>query len=275
MFNRKINFAALLISLLALCREVVASCSEGQYLSNGTCVNCTACGTYRVEEHCTNTTDTVCSTTLLVPSCDEGQYLNNGTCVACASCGQNRVDKQCTNTSNTICSKCRKWQIPNAGGGCDFDCNQCSPHGRCIDGKHCECFNGYSGTICDVPSTSTPSTDPPERTIDNPEEDNNRVVFIICIVVASVLALVVVIGLVVVYVTCSKRSTSDSENSDESTFSSASINSRTMLTNDYHHSNGSLQQQSSQTSKSNGYGYRNTILPPPEPWNNNLVSAIK
>lgn len=220
-----IKFATLLISLLVLCQETLATCEGRQYFKNGSCVDCK-----------------VCPTNILVL-------------------------EQCTNTSNTICSKCFTWQRPNAGGDCDFDCTQCRPHGECVGHSHCTCFNDYTGITCNIPpNTPSPTEQAPRDT--HPEEEGNRVVLIICIVAASVVALVVVIGIILFYLMCSRRSRHERENSDESTYSSASINSRTMLTDEH---NGSLQHSKQQLTN----GYRSTILPPPEPWNNNIASAIK
>ena len=268
MFNRLVNFASLLILLFAVCREALASCSDGQYLSDGTCVNCTMCTPSAVLEACTNTSDTVCSSPEVAPSCGELQYLQNGTCMNCTVC--TIVETGCTSTSDTVCSPCLDFQRPNAGGGCEFDCNQCM-NGRC-NGRECICDSRHEGVICDIRKSVT--TDPPStpavRSTPDPEGDGNRVVLIVCVVVASVLAAAVVITTIIIYVTCSRRSSQDSENSDDSTYSSASINSRTMLTNAEHGSNGSLQHKQ----MTNGYS-RSSILPLPESLNNNLASAIK
>ena len=267
MFNHKLNFAALLISLLALSRETVSSCTDSQYLSNGTCFNCTSCGARTVLEQCTINTDTVCSN-----FCREGTYLKDGSCVACSTC-DNPVLEQCTNITDTVCSPCSKGFRPNADGNCDFDCEQCSRQSQCVDESECRCFNGFSGIICDIPPPPTTQESSADPTTGDLEEDSgNRVVLIISIIVACSLTLVILIGIVVGYYKCSKRPLShDSENSDESTYSSMSINSRTMLTNGHRQSNGSLQADQ----QSNGHTFIKTILPPPEPWNNNIASAIK
>lgn len=227
MFNCKMNFAALLILLIAI-RRAVASCTEGQYL------------------------------------------YSNGTCVECTRCGEHIELAKCTNTTDTSCSLCRRWQRPTADGQeCEFDCSKCSVHSRrCPEEKECECMDGYGGILCEQRQSTTdaPTTVGTRNT--DPEEDGNRVVLIICIIVASIIALTVTILIVLFYVTCSKRSNHDSENSDESTYSSASINSRTTLTNDH---NSTPVKHNSQVSN----GYRTSILPPPEPWTNNLASAIK
>ena len=260
-----LKLAVLLISLLALSRATSASCSEGQYVKNGTCSNCTSCGARAVLQHCSNVTDTICST-----SCVEGKYLKEGNCVDCTIC-DNPVLEQCTNITDTVCSPCSKGFRPNADGDCDFDCEQCSqPQSRCVNDE-CRCYNGFSGIICDIPPPPVISPDPPSESSTSgvEEESGNRVVLIISIVGACLLTLVVLIAIVVAYYKCSKRPSHDSENSDESVYSSTSINSRTMLTNGHHQSNGSLQ-----SNQSNGHPYRSTILPPPEPWNNNIASAI-
>ena len=271
MFNRAANFASLLVLLFAVCRETIASCSDGQYLSNGTCVNCTVCSPNEVLEQCSNSNDTVCSRP---SSCGELQYLQDNVCRNCTVCTTD-VERRCTNTSDTVCAKCRSFERPNAGGGCEFDCSKCGPNGMCSsDLRGCQCHTGYEGLICDIrkPVTTDPST-PTVRSTPDPEGDGNRVVLIVCIVVASILAVAVLIALIIIYFTCSKRSSQDSENSDDSTYSSASINSRTMLTNAERGSNASLQQHHHNKQMSNGF--RSSILPPPESWNNSIASAIK
>jgi len=235
MFNRKVNFAApLLLIFFTTCQEAIASCDEGQYLKNDSCVACTECD------------------------------------------ADVEVMEECTNVSDTVCAPCRTYEIPNAEGGCDFNCSHCSrENGECDRGRSCRCRNNYSGITCRTPPPPPQFTDPTEyqeteRNTPAPEDEGNRVVLIICIVAASVVALVVVIGIVFFYVTCSKRSSHDSENSDESTYSSVSINSRTMLTSD---TNGSLHHHHSRQ-MSNGH-HLGTILPPPKSWNDSLASAIK
>ena len=271
MFNQKLKLAALLISLLALSRETVALCSDGQFLSNGTCLNCTSCGARTVLEQCTNTNDTVCSPN--VTSCPERQYLSDGVCKDCTNCENPELEK-CTNVTDTVCAPCPKGFRANAANGCDFDCSQCSRvHSRGCDDKECECINEYSGIICDVPPAPIVSEPTPDPTSNDLEEDSgNRVVLIVIIVVACLVTIMVMSGIILMYYKCSKQPNQDSENSDESTYSSASINSRTMLTNDHHRSNNSLQQSHQNL---NGYVHRTTILPPPKPLNYNIASAIK
>ena len=272
MFNQKLKLAALLISLLALSRETVALCSDGQFLSNGTCLNCTSCGARTVLEQCTNTSDTVCSPN--VTSCPERQYLSDGVCKDCTDCENPQLEK-CTNVTDTVCAPCSKGYRLNAANGCDFDCDQCSRHSirsRCND-RQCSCINGYYGIICDIPPASTVSEPTPDPTSNDFEEDSgNRVVLIVIIVVACLVTIMVMSGIILMYYKCSKQPNQDSENSDESTYSSTSINSRTMLTNDHHRSNNSLQQSHQNL---NGYVHRTTILPPPQPLNYNIASAIK
>lgn len=266
MFNRTVNFASVLVLLLAVCRKGIASCSDGQYLSDGSCFNCTICAPNEVVEQCSNTSDTVCSR----PSCGELQYLQDNVCINCTVCAI--VEKGCTNTSDTVCSRCRDFEVPNAGGGCDFNCDKCRPNGVC-NGRGCQCNSGYEGVTCSIrkPVTIDSST-PTVRSTPDPDEDGNRIVLIVCIVVASVVALGFAIAVIIIYFTCSKRSSQDSENSDDSTYSSASINSRTMLTNAERGSNASLQQHHN---KQMSNGFRSSILPPPESWNNSIASAIK
>ena len=269
MFNRTVNFAYLLILLFAICRGAVASCSDGYYLNNGNCVECTLCAPGEILEQCSNTSDTVCSRRT---SCGELQYLQNGSCKNCTVC--NIVETPCSNTSDTVCSRCRDFEIPNAGGGCDFNCDKCRPNGMCVDRRRCDCDSGYEGLVCDIrkPITTDPSTSTVPRSTPDPEGDGNRVVLTVSIVLASVLAVVVAITIIIIYYKCSKRSAQDSENnSDDSTYSSASINSRTMLTNAERGSNASLQHHHKQMSN----GFKSSILPPPESWNNSIASAIK
>ena len=263
MFNSTPSLTALLILYFAICREAVASCDQGQYFSNGTCMNCSSCGPHAVKELCTNTTDTIC--------CGEFQYLDGNECRDCTVC-ETTVETACMNTSNTVCSKCPEFEIFTSGGLCVFDCSKCI-NGQCNENS-CECYNSHEGVTCEtLKPPASPSTEPSGRATPDTEGEGNRVIIIVSIVVASIVALAVLISFIIAYLTCSKRTSQDSENSDDSTYSSASINSRTMLTNGTpdHGSNGSLQHNS----KPSVNGHRNNILPLPTSWNDNLASAIK
>ena len=197
--------------------------------------------------------------------CNDEQFLMDNRCQDCTRCSKDyRVVEQCTNTTDTICSKiCKEYEIPNAGYGCDINCDYCE-RGKCDDLRlACKCDDGYFGDICDrrAFTTSAPTTQPTET--HRPENDSgNRVLVIVLIVVAIIAAVIVIIGIIFGYVACSRRSSHGlSESSDESTgsfHSSNSINSRTMLTD------RSSQSPHRQTTSSL---QRDTILPPPKSWN--------
>ena len=266
MFNSTPSITTLWILLFAICREAIASCEQGQYFSNGLCMNCTSCAPNAALKPCTNATDTICS-------CGELQYFDGNDCQNCTEC-VTTLETACSNTSDTVCSKCSEFEIRTSGGFCQFDCSKCD-RGRCEeDERSCKCDSRYEGTLCDIlkpPPAST--TEPSSRATPETEGEGNRVVIIVAIVVASIVSLVILIALLIAYVTFTKRSSQNSEDSDESTYSSASINSRTMLTNGspHHSSNGSLQHNT----KPSVNGHRSNILPLPTSWNDNLASAIK